>query len=272
MAEIAAKAIYVGGLRIDALSHEAWVELLVENYRANGGRSARPKFMTSANGFVLSLQAQRPEFRRLLDQADGIDADGMSLVFGSRWWNAQPLPERVATTDFFHVAARRAAETGMSFYLLGGSEEDNRAAAERVLAAYPSLRIAGRRHGYFARDDEAGIVADIVAAGTDVLWVGLGVPLEHEFIVRNRDRLTGVTWIKSCGGLFKFLSGRDPRAPRWMQALGLEWLFRLGREPGRLFRRYSYTNCHAIYLMYKHRRPALDARRAVAGEHATRAS
>lgn len=273
MATIAANAIYVGGLQINALSQEAWAELLVEDYRSNFGRSARPKFMTSANGFVLSLQAQRPEFRRLLDQADGIDADGMSLVLASRWLSGQPLPERVATTDFFHVAARRAAEAGMAFYFLGGTEEDNRAAVQRVAAAYPGLRIAGRRHGYFSRDEEPAIAAEIAAAGTDVLWVGLGVPLEHEFIARNRDRMTGVTWIKSCGGLFKFLSGRDARAPRWMQAAGLEWLFRLLREPGRLLARYSYTNCHAVYLMYKHRSLMRGARPPVLPSgHATRAS
>ncbi|HMR33239.1 MAG TPA: WecB/TagA/CpsF family glycosyltransferase [Geminicoccaceae bacterium] len=273
MATIAAKAIYIGGLKIDALSQEAWAELLVENYKANPGRSQLPKFMTSANGFVLSLQARSPAFRRLLDHADGIDADGMPLVLASRWLSGESLPGRVATTDFFHVAAGRAAEAGMSFYLLGGSEEDNRTAVERVRAAYPGLRIAGRRNGYFARGEEAAITDEIVAAGTDVLWVGLGVPLEHDFIVRNRRRLTGVTWIKTCGGLFKFLSGRDPRAPRWMQGLGLEWLFRLAREPGRLFTRYAYTNCHAIYLMYKHRSPARAVRpSALPGEQATRAS
>lgn len=273
MASIAANAIYVGGLRIHALTQEAWAELLVENYRANEERTAAPKFMTSANGFVLSMQARKADFRRLLDEADGIDADGMSLVLGSRWLGAAPLPERVATTDFFHVAAHRAVAEGMSFYLLGGTEAENRAAAAAVRRRYPSLRIAGSHHGYFQPEDEPRLAREISEAGTDVLWVGLGVPREHRFIVRNRERLVGVTWIKSCGGLFKFLSGQDRRAPQWMQDAGLEWLFRLVLEPRRLLARYAVTNTHAIYLMYKHRRLVRDPRpAAMRPEHATRIS
>lgn len=273
MAGIAGDAISIGGMQIDALSQEAWAELLVDDYRANRDRSARPRFMTSANGFVLSLQARDGEFKRLLEQADGIDADGMSLVMASRWLGPRALPERVATTDFFHVAARHAASAGMSFFLLGGEERENRAAAERVQAMYPTLRLAGRHHGYFGEADESALAAEITAAGTDVLWVGMGVPREHRFIARNRDRLAGVTWIKSCGGLFKFLSGQDRRAPQWMQDAGLEWLFRLSLEPRRLVSRYAVTNCHAIYLMYKHRGPTgIQGPPAMGGGQVTPAS
>jgi exopolysaccharide biosynthesis WecB/TagA/CpsF family protein len=159
----------------------------------------------------------------------------------------------VATLDFFQVAARRAAAAGMSFYFLGSREDENQGAVAQVRAAYPDLRIAGRHLGYISRDEEAAIVEQIVAAKTDVLWVAMGVPNEHRFIVRNRARLAGVAWVKSCGGMFKFLAGKAPRAPQWMQALCLEWLHRLFHEPVRLFSRYFRTNGHAIYLMYKYR-------------------
>jgi N-acetylglucosaminyldiphosphoundecaprenol N-acetyl-beta-D-mannosaminyltransferase len=209
--------------------------------------------MTSANGFVMSLYARDSNFKKLLDQADGIDADGMPLVLASRMYARAPLPERVATTDFFHVAARFAERAGISFFLLGSTEEDNRAAAQHVRAAYPQLKIVGRHHGYITQAEEKTVVQQVAAAKPDVLWVGMGVPREHEFIVRNRTRLVGVSWIKSCGGLFKFLSGRDRRAPQWVQELCLEWGFRLAREPRRLFMRYYRTNAHAVYLIYKHR-------------------
>lgn len=274
MASLAAKTVNIGGVRVGALSQEEWAALLIEDCRVNRNRSARPKFMTSANGYVLSLQATDPKFRRLLDEADGIDADGMPLVLASRWLGSRPLPERVATTDFFHVAARRAEEAGVSFFLLGGTEEENLAAVERVQAMYPRLRIAGRRNGYFSRADEPALAAEITGTRTDMLWVGMGVPNEHEYIVRNRDQLVGVTWIKSCGGLFKFLSGKDKRAPRWMQDWSLEWMYRLVHEPRRLIGRYSRTNCHAIYLMYKYRRLTRDSHRnaMMAGGSAPRAS
>lgn len=247
------RRLVIGGIPITGLTQVHWAELMVQDCRANGDGSQRPKFMTSANGHILSLYARDPEFKQLLDQADGVDADGMPLVLASRLLARQPLPERVATTDFFHVAARHAEQAGLSFYLLGGTEEDNRRAFERIQAAHPRLRLVGRHHGYLSDQDEAAVVQQIVAAGPDVLWVGMGAPREQSFIVRNRARLTGVTWIKSCGGLFKFVSGKDPRAPRWMQACGLEWLFRLVREPRRLFLRYFLTNGHAIYLMVRYR-------------------
>jgi exopolysaccharide biosynthesis WecB/TagA/CpsF family protein len=245
--------LVIGGVPIAALSATEWAELMVEDCRANADRSAMPKFMTSANGLVLSLYARDLGFKELLDQADGIDADGMPLVVASMIFGQAPLPERVSTTDFFHVAARLAEEAGISFYFLGGTEDDNRGAVKCVRATYPRLQIAGRHHGYFTEVEEAVVVQQIAAAKPDVLWVGMGVPREHQFIVRNRTKLTGVSWIKSCGGLFKFLSGKDSRAPRWMQALCLEWMFRLAREPRRLFMRYYRSNGHAIYLMYKHR-------------------
>jgi N-acetylglucosaminyldiphosphoundecaprenol N-acetyl-beta-D-mannosaminyltransferase len=247
------RELVIGGIPITALSPVEWAELMVQDCQANTDRSAIPKFMTSANGFVLSLYARDPEFKKLLDQADGIDADGMPLVLVSRMLARAPLPERVATTDFFHVAARFAEGTDISFFFLGSAEDENRVAVERVSATYPRLQIAGRHHGHFTEEEEAAVVQQIATAKPDVLWVGMGVPREHQFIVRNRTRLTGVSWIKSCGGLFKFLSGKDRRAPCWMQELCLEWIFRLAREPQRLFMRYYRSNGHAVYLMYKHR-------------------
>ena len=255
----ASRRVVIGGIPVTALSQSEWGDLMVADCLANRtrvahrGQVAAPKFMTSANGYVLSLYARDREFQRLVDAADAVDADGMPLVVASRLLARTPLPERVATSDFFHVAAARAEEAGLSFFLLGGDEEVNRAAVAAVQAAHPRLRIAGRHHGFFALDEEPAIARQIVASGTDVLWVGMGAPYEHRFIVRNRSRLTGVSWIKSCGGLFKFIAGTDPRAPQWMHDLCLEWLFRLAREPRRLFPRYFRTNGHAIYLMYKHR-------------------
>lgn len=259
------RSIRIGGLPIAALSQVQWAELMVQDCRANSDHTARPKFMTSANGLVLSLYGRDPEFKKLLDQADGVDADGMPLVLATRIFAPVPLPERIATADFFHVAARFAEMASISFFFLGSTEEENMAAVDRVRESYPRLRIAGRHHGHFADAEEAAVVQMIIGAKPDVLWVGMGVPREHEFIVRNRTALTGVTWIKSCGGLFKFLSGKDRRAPNWMQELCLEWLFRLAREPRRLLMRYCHTNGHAAYLMYKHRALTRDAGRVMEG-------
>lgn len=220
----------------------------------------RPWLISSANGHVLSRYASDPEFQRLMTQMDAVDADGMPLVLASRILSDEPLPERVATTDFFHDAAAAAERTGLTFFLLGGTADENAAARAKAASLYPQLKIHGH-HGYFSRGEEPEIIARIRACKTDVLWVGLGVPAEQSFAVRNANALTGLTWIKTCGGLFNFLSGTAPRAPEWMQAMGLEWLYRLSREPRRLFWRYACTNTHCIWLFLKEAISRAKARR-----------
>lgn len=223
--------------------------------RAEGERVAgtRPFYSTSANGQVIALCHQDKEFDAMLRQADQIHADGMSLVIFSRKFCSKALRERVATTDLVHAVARRAEETGARFYFLGGSEEVNRAAVEEMQRLYPRLIFSGRRNGYFKRDEEEAILSDIVASQTDILWVGFGIPLEQRFVSRNLDRLSGIAVIKTCGGLFDFLAGKNSRAPQWMQDMGLEWLYRAMLEPKHLGKRYLLTNPIAIYSLLKHR-------------------
>ena len=169
----------------------------------------------------------------------------------SRYLCASPLPERVATTDLFPAVARLAAEAGVTFYMLGASEKVNREAVEAALAAYPGLRIVGRRNGYFSRAEESAVVEEIVKLKPDVLWVSLGVPFEQQFCARNLNALRGVAIVKTAGGLLDFLSRAKARAPLWMQRIGMEWLFRVCIEPRRLILRYLVTNPHALFLMVR---------------------
>ena len=193
------------------------------------------------------MAARDAAFRALLGQADVIHADGQAMVFVSRLTRA-PIPERSATTDFLHDAAKVAAQHGLRFFLLGATEEANAEAARRLVRAYPGLKIVGRRHGYFSRDEENEICDEINLAQPDVIWVGLSAPLEYEFSVRNKSRLRA-GWLVTCGGCYNYVTGAYKRAPRWMQACGLEWLFRLAHEPQRLFWRYAVSNPLAILML-----------------------
>jgi exopolysaccharide biosynthesis WecB/TagA/CpsF family protein len=161
---------------------------------------------------------------------------------------ATPIPERSATTDFIHDASRIAAQHGLRFFLLGATEEANARAASILRSRHPGLQIVGRRHGYFSRDEEEEICDKINLAQPDVIWVGLSVPREYEFSVRNKARLRA-GWLVTCGGCYSFITGAHRRAPHWMQAAGLEWLFRLIQEPRRLFWRYAVTNPLAVFLL-----------------------
>jgi exopolysaccharide biosynthesis WecB/TagA/CpsF family protein len=240
----------IGGLPIGVIDRAESARLMVEFALARRGSGLPPLVITSANGQVVSMCARDPAARSLFLAADLIHADGMSLVFASRLKGKARLPERVATTDLFHDVARRAEISGTSFYLLGGTREVNEAAVDKVRKLYPRLVIAGYRHGYCRRaEEQAGIIAEINAARPDILWVGMGAPRELAFVIRNRDRLNNVGLVKTSGGLFDFVAGRNARAPSWMQAAGLEWLHRLALEPRRLLFRYLTTNPHAIFVL-----------------------
>lgn len=246
--------VRIGGLSVAAVTRRELAAMLAEDHRARRAGDLPPKVLTSANGNVLSLCARDPGLKAMIEASDLVDADGMSLVFGSRLLGGPSLPERVATTDFFHDAAAVAVREGLRFFLLGGTVEVNAAALDRVRALHPGLQVEGR-HGYFGPEEEAGVIETVRHARPDVVWVGLGVPREQAFALKLKTALAKdrVTWIKTCGGLFDFLSGRNARAPGWVQDAGLEWAWRTMLEPRRLFMRYAVTNIHAIWLMAKHR-------------------
>jgi len=224
-----------------------------------------PRLLSSANGNLLALYHRDPVLRDAVDAMDALDVDGMPLVMASRWLAGTALPERVATTDFFHDAARAAQDAGLRFYFLGAEAAVSAMAVERVRRDYPGLAIAGSRHGFFDDHEIPAILDEIRRVGTDVLWVGMGVPREQLFIARHGRKLLGVTWVKSCGGLFNYLAGTYSRAPQWMQRTGLEWAYRAASEPGRLGRRYLSTNFAAAYHIAAAavtRPPALPSRQA----------
>jgi len=203
---------------------------------------------------VLARCSTEPMTERLFRAADLINADGQPLVTVSRFKSKTPLPERVATTDLFDVVARKAAAAGLTFYMFGADEIENEAAVANVQRRHPTLRIVGRSHGYLRGDALRAKVDEINALAPDYLWIALGVPYEQAFVEEFSPQLTNVGVIKTSGGLFNFLSGSRPRAPQWMQDVGLEWAWRIWLEPRRLFWRYLTTNPRALYLLFNYSR------------------
>jgi exopolysaccharide biosynthesis WecB/TagA/CpsF family protein len=241
--------IMLGGLKTACLSRDELTRLmLVDCLKARSETLHSPKLVFASNGHAIALSAQDARFRETFAAADLIHADGQAAVFASRFLTNTPVPERSATTDFIHDAAKIGAQHGLRFFLLGATEEANAEAARILAETYPGLQIVGRLHGYFGEYDEDDIVDEINLTQPDVIWVGLSVPREYEFSVRNKHRLKA-GWLVTCGGCFNFVTGSYRRAPAWMQAAGLEWLYRLAREPRRLFWRYAVTNPLAVFLL-----------------------
>jgi N-acetylglucosaminyldiphosphoundecaprenol N-acetyl-beta-D-mannosaminyltransferase len=134
-----------------------------------------------------------------------------------------------------------AAQQRLRVFFLGAREEVVRALVARCAARYPGLVVAGYRNGYFGRESDREVVDQIRRSGAAILFVGMPSPFKEVWCERHREDL-GVPVIMGVGGSFDVLAGFIARAPPWMQAAGLEWLWRLALEPRRLWRRYLVTN------------------------------
>lgn len=200
--------------------------------------------IATANAQFAQIARIDPRFNALLQQAEIVVADGMSIVVASRLLG-RPLPERIAGVDLVIEICREAATTGLSVYLLGGRPCTAAKTAEKMRSMLPTLKIAGVDCPPMGFDAEAArsrtVVERIRAALPDILFVGLGAPKQEFWMERHRDELP-VRVMVGVGGSFDILSGELPRAPRWMQSSGLEWAFRLSREPRRLWKRYLLGN------------------------------
>src|SRR4030088_1251590 len=247
--------ISLGGLRLAVLDLEQTANFMIDVVFPKR-LVDRPLYLTSANGEVLARCSTEPMTGRLFRAADLINADGQPLVTVSWLKSPTPLPERVATTDLFYVVARKAVAAGLTFYMFGADEEENAAAVASVRKMCPDLQIVGRCHGYLRGDALRAKGDEINALPPDYLWVALGVPYEQAFVEEFAPRVCNVGVMQTAGGLFNFLSGSRPRAPLWMQRLGLEWAWRIWLEPRRLPWGYFTTNPRALHLLFTRNRPS----------------
>jgi N-acetylglucosaminyldiphosphoundecaprenol N-acetyl-beta-D-mannosaminyltransferase len=179
---------------------------------------------------------------------DIVNIDGMGVVWAARMLGVD-VPERVAGIDLFDDLLAMAAERGFPVFLLGATSEVVQATAETVGQRHPRLIVAGYHHGYFW-DDEPAIVEKIRASGARLLFVAITSPKKENFINRWRAQL-GVDFVMGVGGTFDVVAGKVRRAPEWMQHYGLEWLYRVIQEPGRMWRRYLTTNLQFTCLLLK---------------------
>ena len=174
-----------------------------------------------------------------LKNADLVTADGMPIVLLSKLLR-NPLPERVTGADMVPAICRRCAEEGLSVYVLGGDREAIEEALRKLKVESLKLKVVGIDPAFVKLGEEQPeIVERINAAKPDVLFVALGNPKQELWMGRNKEKLDVGAMI-GIGGTFNFLAGRVKRAPKWMQKSGLEWIYRIIQEPGRLWRRYAY--------------------------------
>jgi N-acetylglucosaminyldiphosphoundecaprenol N-acetyl-beta-D-mannosaminyltransferase len=219
------------GVRVDNASYDDLLER-VDRYVASG----QPHQIVTANPEMLVAAYDDPTFRQVLNRTELNVADGVGVTLAARWLG-HPLRERVTGSDGIYRLAAHCARRAYRPFLLGAAPGVAETAAQRLMARYPGLEVAGTYAGSPRPEEENAIIARVRAVSPDLLLVAYGVPVEEVWIARNRERL-GVPVMVGVGGSFDFVAGITQRAPVWVRRAGLEWLYRLAREPWR-WRRQS---------------------------------
>ncbi|MBK1813886.1 WecB/TagA/CpsF family glycosyltransferase [Clostridium sp. YIM B02505] len=202
---------------------------------------------------IIQLERDK-EFREVYDNADLILTDGMPLIWISKL-KKTPIKEKVSGSDLFPEVCSLSAKKGYSIFLLGAAEGVAAKAASNLMEKYEGLNICGTYspcYG-FEKDDEEikKIIAMINEKKPDILAVGLGAPKQEKFIYKYREQLK-VPVSLAIGASIDFEAGNIKRAPKWMQKSGLEWFYRLMKEPKRMFKRYIIDDLKILGLYFKY--------------------
>ena len=200
----------------------------------------RGGWVLTPNLDILRRLKRSPEFAQLCSGTTLRLADGMPVIVASRLQRT-PLPERVAGSDLIWSLSSAAAEARIPIFLLGGNPGTADAAAAVLKTRYPRLHVAGTYCppiGFEASDTEMSRILDALGRTQPaIVFIALGSPKQEKLIQVLREAFSNI-WYLGVGISFSFVAGEIPRAPRWMQVLGMEWLQRLSVEPRRLARRY----------------------------------
>ncbi|MFC1704260.1 WecB/TagA/CpsF family glycosyltransferase [Candidatus Omnitrophota bacterium] len=188
-------------------------------------------------------------YREILNATDLVLPDGLGLKLATKILGGR-MKENCNGTDFSPLFMAEAAQRGLSVFFLGGKEGVAEKAAEKISKQIPGIKITGTQNGYFDNDDK--IIKKINAASADIVFVGMGVPIQEKWITKNREKLNS-TLCLGVGALFDYLSGRIKRAPKIFQKMHIEWLWRIMMEPKRLWKRYLVDDVKFLWLVLKHK-------------------
>ena len=244
------------GVRFDAVTrYEALERMRALVEKARQENSPASSVVTVNVQILVNARHRFPQLMPIINSSPLVVADGAPLVFLSRIFRPR-LPERVAGSDLIYDIAVLSAKNGYRIYFFGGEEASVLEAIELLKKMNPALIVAGHSSPFIdlnpnaaGMEKEAEICRQIKEAQTDILLVGLGNPKQELFVHRNAERLSGMVSI-GLGGTFNFLSGRVRRAPRWVQRLGMEWIYRIIQEPRRLFFRYFIDGFFLIAYVF----------------------
>lgn len=240
--------VQIGPLTILRLRQSAAIDLI---------RSAvllrQPADIAICNAHTMLTAFDRPAYAEVLQSMTVLN-DGIGANIAARALTGSGFPDNLNGTD---LVPALLADIGipLRIYLLGAEEAQLQGAKSAIETAYPMHTVVGTQNGFFDQDETASVCERISAARPDLLLVAMGNPRQELFIHENRGRISA-TVTMGVGALFDFMSGRVVRAPKMVQNMGLEWLFRFIQEPRRLFRRYIIGIPRFFAIIYRLKRGA----------------
>jgi N-acetylglucosaminyldiphosphoundecaprenol N-acetyl-beta-D-mannosaminyltransferase len=214
----------------------------------------RKAIIANVNAHALNLSVEYPWLRQFLNQSQVNFCDGFGVVFAARLIG-RPIHFRITYADWMWKLAQYCQQRRLSLFFLGARPGVAEKAARTLEDRFPGLRIVGSHNGYFDKGvgspENASVIAEINAARPDVLVMGLGMPMQEQWLMDNWDQVDAGVALTG-GAVFDYISGDLKRAPRWMTDNGLEWLGRLLIEPRRLWKRYILGNPLFVWRVVIH--------------------
>lgn len=194
-------------------------------------------------------------FKKICNSAELLVADGTPLLWIAKWYG-QPIKEKICGSDLMPELCCIAAQKGYKVFLLGAANGVAARAAENLKRKYPGLKVVGTYsppYGFEKSQQEIDKINDILLnSRADLLFVGMGVPKQDIFIYENMNKYK-IPMSFSIGAAIDFEAGVQKRAPKWINRLGLEWLYRLCSDPKRMFKRYLINDMKVFNLAWKYR-------------------
>ena len=223
--------ITILGVPIDRVTTNSVGEI-TEKLIKESNKSCKMIFAPNVE-FIMRAQKDE-EFFNILKQSSLSTPDSIGVIIGAKL-QKKSFPERIPGQAYFRKIIELSNEKGYSIYLLGGEPEIVKKAKENLLKLYPNVNIVGFHDGYFDENEEKEVIKEINQLQPNVLFVALGAPKQEKWIAKHRHELK-VDVAAGQGGTYDYEAGKIKRAPKWVQKIGIEWLWRLVRQPKRIVR------------------------------------
>ncbi|MFN3189385.1 MAG: WecB/TagA/CpsF family glycosyltransferase [Aureliella sp.] len=233
------------GIGINAVDYDSAVEQIVQ-----AGRERSPLGVSAlaVHGVMTGVMDREHCFR--LNELELVVPDGQPVRWGLNMVHKLDLPDRVYGPTLTLKVCEAAAQAGLPIFLFGSDEQTLEKLQSKLKERYPEIKIAGARPSRFRQmssEERDELIEEIKASGAAITLVGIGCPRQEVWAYEFKERLSMP--VMAVGAAFAFHAGELAQAPRWMQDRGLEWLYRLTREPTRLWKRYVFLNPAYVSLL-----------------------